>query len=64
MEQRGATEVELRSMLRRATGYSPSVVAGRFMVETTHRNRPWIVVVEPDPDARLLVIVTAYEHGS
>jgi len=61
MEERGVTEVEVRSMLQRASGYSPSVVENRFMIETMHRGRPWIVIVEPDPDERLLVIVTAYE---
>jgi hypothetical protein len=45
----------------RASGYSPSVVEGRFMVEATHGGRRWMVIVEPDPDERLLVIVTAYE---
>ncbi len=61
MEQRGLTEVELRSMLERASGYSASVVESRFMIQTTHRGRPWIVIVEPDPDEQLLVIVTVYE---
>ena len=64
MEQRGITEVELRSMLQRASGYTPSVVEGRFTIETTHRDRPWIVIVEPDPGDRLLVVVTAYEHNA
>lgn len=61
MEQRGFSEPDLRSMLQQARGYSPSVVEGRFMIETRHRDRPWIVIVEPDPDQRRLVIVTAYE---
>ena len=61
MEERGVTAVEVRSMLQRASAYSPSVVENRFMIETTHRGRPWIVIVEPDPDERLLVIVTVYE---
>jgi hypothetical protein len=63
MEQRALSEVDLRSMLRRASGYSPSVVGGRFMIETTHRGRPWIVIAEPDLDERALVIVTAYEYS-
>jgi len=63
MEQRGITEVELRSMLQRARGYRPSVVEGRFMIETNHEGRPWVVIVEPDHDERRLVIVTAYEAG-
>jgi hypothetical protein len=61
MEERGFTEVELRSMLQRAREYSPSVVENRFMIDTTHQGRPWIVIVEPDPAESLLVIVTAYE---
>ena len=64
MEQRGVSEVELRAMLQRATGYRPSVTAERFMIETTHRGQPWVVVVEPDPEQQILVVVTAYEVGA
>lgn len=61
MEQRGVTEVELRGMLERATGLRPNVVEGRFMIDVRRQTRPWIVIVEPDAEARLLVVVTAYE---
>ena len=61
MEQRGVTEVDVRAMLERATGYEPSVAEGRFMIHAAHRQRPWIVIVEPDVDAKLLVVVTPYE---
>jgi hypothetical protein len=61
MEQRGVTEVDVRAMLERATGFEPSVVEGRFMIRVAKNNRPWIVIVEPDTDASLLVVVTAYE---
>jgi hypothetical protein len=61
MEQRGVTEVDVRAMLERATGYESSVVEGRFMIHVAHRRRPWIIVVEPDVDAKVLVIVTSYE---
>jgi hypothetical protein len=64
MDERQFTEVDLRSMLQHASGFSPSVATGRFMIETTHRGRPWIVIVEPDPDDRVLVVVTAYEHNA
>ena len=37
------------------------VVEGRFMINVVRNNRPWIVIVEPDNDASLLVVVTAYE---
>ena len=60
MEQRGVTEVEVRAMLERATGFEPNVVEG-VHDPTRTRQRPWIVIVEPDVDAKLLVIVTVYE---
>jgi hypothetical protein len=31
------------------------------MIPVTHRNRPGMVIVEPDSDAQLLVLVTVYE---
>jgi hypothetical protein len=61
VEQRGVTEVDVRAMLERATGSEPSVVEGRFMIHVQHARRPWIVIVEPDVDAKLLVVVTPYE---
>ena len=61
MEQRGVTEIDVRAMLERAARYEPSVVEGRFMIHAVHKNRPWIVIVEPDVDSKLLVVVTLYE---
>lgn len=61
MEQRGVTEVELGAMLEKATGFDPDVGEGRFMIRVRHLQRPWIVIVEPDADAKLLVVVTVYE---
>ena len=48
MEQRGVTEVDVRAMLERATGFEPSVVERRFMIHVNKNDRPWIVIVEPD----------------
>jgi len=61
MEQRGVTEVDVRAMLERATRFERSVVEGRFMIHAVHNNRPWVVIVEPDVDSKLLVVVTPYE---
>ncbi|MEO5742448.1 MAG: hypothetical protein ABIS29_17820 [Vicinamibacterales bacterium] len=60
MEQRGVTEVDLRAMLEKATAFEPNVVEGRFMVYLRHLQRPWILIVEPDADAKLLVVVPVY----
>lgn len=61
MEQRGVPEVDVRAMLERAVGYEASVVEGRFMIPAVHSKQPWNVIVEPDLNARLLVVVTVYE---
>ena len=60
MEQRDFTEVELREMLEGAKGYRPDHFEGRWVVETRHRRQEWEVIVEPDAEEELLVIVTAY----
>lgn len=62
MEQRGVTEVDVRAMLERATGFEASV-EGRFMIQTQRRQGPWVVIVEPDAEARLLVVVAVYEES-
>jgi hypothetical protein len=31
------------------------------MIQTRRDQRPWVVIVEPDAEARLLVVVTVYE---
>ncbi len=61
MEQRGVTELNVRAMLEQATSFEPSIVEGRFMIHAQHQRHPWIVIVEPDMEAKLLVVVTAYE---
>ena len=60
MEDRRFTEIDLRRMLERASGYREDVVEDRWVIETRHRRRGWEVIVEPDVDRRLLVVVTAY----
>ncbi len=62
MADRQFSEVDLRAMLERARGYRPDVVAGRWVVVTSHRRRAWEVVVEPDFETRRLVVVTAYRY--
>ncbi len=60
MEDRQFNEVDLRTMLTRATSYQRDIVEGRWIIETRHRKHPWEVIVEPDSDVQLLVVVTAY----
>ena len=60
MADRRFTEIDLRRMLERAAGYRDDVVEDRWVIETRHRRRAWEVIVEPDAERRLLVVVTAY----
>ena len=60
MTDRSFNEIDLRRMLERASDYREDVVEGRLVIETRHRGRPWEVIVEPDRERQLLVVITAY----
>ena len=60
MEDRGFNEVDLRRMLEHASGYTPDIMVGRFVIEARHAGQSWAVVVEPDEKRQLLVVVAAY----
>jgi hypothetical protein len=62
MEERGFSEVDLRAMLTDAFEVSPAKRAGRYLVSTRFRAQAWTVVLEPDPDDKLLFVVTAYSN--
>jgi hypothetical protein len=60
MGDRRFTEIDLRRMLERSSGYRQDFVEGRWVIDTRHRGRAWETIVEPDLDRQLLVVVTAY----
>jgi hypothetical protein len=61
MSQRHFNELELRTMLQYAIGYENDFISGRYKIQTTNRNKIWEIIVEPDFDENVLVIVTAYK---
>jgi hypothetical protein len=61
MLQRDFTEVDLRTMVSNATNCAAGSVPGRWLLTTRQRDVRWEVVVEPDVEERLLVVVTAYQ---
>jgi hypothetical protein len=61
MAEREFSEIEVRRMLSIATGLHRDVVPGRWVIETRHKRKPWEVIVEPDADAQVLVVITAYQ---
>ena len=60
MGDRGFTELDLRAMLEDATQWRQAAVPGRVIIQTSHDQRRWEVVVEPDEWRKSLVVVTAY----
>jgi hypothetical protein len=60
MEDRQFTEVDLRSMLQEAYDFRPDVVEGRFVIASRRTGRGWEIIVEPDFEESLLVVITAY----
>ena len=60
MEDRRFTELDLRAMLERSRAMDPDLVEGRWVIRTRHRRKTWEVIVEPDRDAKILVVITAY----
>ena len=60
MVDRAFTEADLRLMMETADGCREDYEEGRWVVETTHDAGPGEVIVEPDPDDQVLVVVTAY----
>jgi hypothetical protein len=60
MEDRDFNELDIRQMLSTASGLRQDIVPDRWVIETTHSRKPWEVIVEPDRDTQLLVVITAY----
>jgi len=63
MVDRQFNETDLRLMLEQAAGYHEDVEPGRWVLECTLDSRSWEVIVEPQSDAKVLVVVTAYPLG-
>lgn len=63
MVDRDFSDVDLRAMMESAVSFREGDEAGRFVVVTSHEQRPWEVIVEPDADDHLLIVITAYPVG-
>lgn len=60
MIDRDFSEINLRTMLENAIDYQKDIVVGRWVIKTKHHRKKWEIIVEPDYEEKLLVIVTAY----
>jgi hypothetical protein len=59
MQDRGFHEAGLRAMLEDATGLIEQE-HGTFIVETVHEGNRWEVIVSPDDEKQVIIVVTAY----
>lgn len=62
MEDRGFNEVDLRSMLTDASGWRKSAAEGRYIITSRFHREDWEIVLEPEEEAQLLIVVTAYRR--
>ena len=60
MADRHFSELEVRHMLSVASALRRDVVPARWIITTRHRRKAWEAIVEPDPTAQLLVVISAY----
>lgn len=57
---RGFNETDIRILISDAIGFEPSHMEGRFVLHSRLGDEAWRVVVEPDPEERKLIVVTAW----
>ncbi len=60
MDQRGVTEVEVRAMLEDAARAVPDREPGRWAVHTTHDGAPWKIILEPQQEERVTLVITLF----
>lgn len=60
MLDRDFSEVDLRLMIEQTTAVDEDDEPGRWVVQTKYDSQPWEVIVEPDSEDKLLVVITAY----
>jgi hypothetical protein len=64
MADRDFTDLDVRGMLQAAIRVRRDVEPGRWIVSSRRRRRPWEVIVEPDSEAHVLIVITAYPVSS
>jgi hypothetical protein len=60
MVQRGFNEIDLRTMLHNCSEFIKDREPGRYIILSKMGIMKWEIIVEPDYDQKLLVVVTAY----
>jgi len=59
MHERVFNETDLRAILSEAIAITEQA-HGTFVVSSSHENKPWEVIVVPDFEKQLIVVISAY----
>ena len=60
MIDRRFSEIDLRGMLQRSSRLRRDIVPGRWVAVSRHLRHTWEVILEPDLERQLVVVITAY----
>lgn len=60
MEERGLNEIELRRLLEGTGRLEPDHRSGRWRLHGHAGRAGWTVVLEPDPESRTVLVITAF----
>ncbi len=60
MVDRGFNEVDVRMMFENAIECIRDNVKGRWLVKTRHKQKNWAIIVEPDVEEEVIVVITAF----
>jgi len=60
MEQRGLSEIDLRTMLHSASAYTMTMQRDRWLAHCNFQGTKWLVVLEPIHDLELITVVTVF----
>lgn len=60
MEERDFTETDLRRMLHGVRTVRPDASTGRYRARGYHRNHEWMIVLEPDHETGIVVVIAAF----
>ncbi len=60
MAERDFDEIDLRRMMHLARGLRRDEIEGRWVVESKNAGRRWEIIVEPELETNVLVVVSAF----
>lgn len=60
LEERELSEAQLRYMLEHVEALTEDREPGRGIAEASVEGRTWRIILEPDPEVSVIVVVTAY----